>query len=76
VQKIHLKVRPQVMERKNWEKFGEVRGISRGEHKNGDFFREKAIAIESAENQEKFEIDIVNKIQSLDNDDIKSSMQR
>ena len=62
------------MDRKHWPKFGEVSATPRGEHKKGDHFKEKAITIESAENQEKFEIDIVNKIQSLDNDDIKSSM--
>jgi hypothetical protein len=62
LQKIHLKVRPCVLERRKWEKFGEVSNIPRGEHKKGDTIREKAIPIESAENTEKAEIDIVNKI--------------
>ncbi len=29
--------RPQVNERKLWQKFGEVQGVPRGTHKKGDF---------------------------------------
>jgi len=30
-------VRKLVKERKNWAKFGDVKGIARGEHKTGDW---------------------------------------
>jgi hypothetical protein len=64
------------LERKLWPKYGEVRDVPRGEHKKGDYFREKNIAIETSENSEKFEIDIVNKIKMLDTQDIKATMQK
>ena len=38
--------------------------------------REKNISIETSENQEKFEIDIVNRIKQLDTADIKNTMKK
>lgn len=37
--------RPQVIERKAWKKFGEVDGVPRGKHKEGDFTQDVTVKI-------------------------------
>lgn len=59
-------MRPGVLERQAWAKYGEVKDIPKGEHKKGDYNREKNIIIETSDNSEKFEIDIVKRINQLD----------
>jgi len=56
-------VRKQVKERKNMQKFGEVKNIPKGEHKPGDYQVEQVIRIETSDEQG--ELAIVNQLSKM-----------
>ena len=58
--------RPQVNERKTWQKFGEVAGIARGTHKTGDTtYTQVPINFETDEGNVDEELDMVKQIKNI-----------
>jgi hypothetical protein len=58
--------RPQVNERKNWPKFGDVAGMARGTHKKGDFtLNQHPAAFETDDGNVEEELDMVKQIKKI-----------
>ena len=58
--------RPQVNERKNWPKFGEVAGLPRGTHKLGDTtINQHVVVFENDEGNVEEELDMVKQIKNI-----------
>ena len=58
--------RPQVTQRKNWAKFGEVAGVPRGSHKAGDTtFTQVPVPFETDEGNNDEEMDMVKQIKHM-----------
>ena len=58
--------RPQVNERKNWAKFGEVNGLPRGTHKKGDTtVTQQPVLFETDEGNVDEELDMVKQIKNI-----------
>ena len=68
-------VRRVVKERKNIQKFGEVKDIPKGEHKVGDFAIGELMDIETPDSQEKNEIDLVKNLMKVNTETIKQRKQ-
>lgn len=58
-------VRRIVKDRKKWEKFGEVAGLPRGQHKPGDFARENEVTIQVSGEDQGGEIGIVAQLENI-----------
>jgi hypothetical protein len=64
IRKTLIPVRKDVKERRKWEKFGEVKGVKRGEHLPGDYARESEVTILTS-TDEAGEIGIVAQLEGI-----------
>lgn len=65
IRKTLLPVRRVVKQRKEWQKFGEVQGLPRGQHKLGDFARENEVTIQKSGEDQGGEIGIVAQLEGI-----------
>jgi hypothetical protein len=67
--------RQQVVDRKNWPKFGEVAGVPRGQHRKGDFTQDMTVKIMTNTGEVKEEIELVKQFKTLNTQTIKANKQ-
>ncbi len=76
VVKREVLVPPQVLERKQWAKFGRNSGQPRGHPTKNDFTETKEVRLETLDSVQKDEIDIVQKLRSIDTNAIIESRMK
>merc|ERR1712159_337203 len=74
VRKWKFPVRKQVKERKNMTKFGEVQGVPKGQHKQGDYQLENTIKIETS--KDNAELNIVNQLAEITTETMRMNKEK
>ena len=69
-------MRKQVIERKNWAKFGDVKHVEKGKHLNGDYLEGTEVRIETLDSNHKEEINIVMQLEDFVNNPGASKLQK